>query len=314
MPGNEHLRETLQNMQPPSPPEPPPGPPDPPDEPPAPPPSRSQVATRSRSEKSTGDSVKTFGAFLEAREHNLAQLLPKHMDPKRMIRIAVNEFAYNDKLRRCTLLSIYGSLLQSAATGLEIGIGGQSYLVPYRNGKTQEYLCKWIPGYRGLILLARRTGEIGDIRTEVVYRGDRFEINNGMPHRGFTHIPNLEPPRGAVWAFYGVAEYLAGGYHFEYLFKSEIDAFRQQYSRAGGDDSPWQSAYTEMSRKTVFRRMAKWLPSSIELQNALTLDTMAAQNRRADVVDGVVVPVDPEPEAGAHADPFSDDMTLDATA
>lgn len=236
--------------------------------------------------------VRALTAFLETRLATLTQILPKHMDAMRLMRIAVTVFANNKKLQECTQLSIYASLLQSAALGLEIGT--HAHLVPYRI-KGGAYRCQLIPDYRGLLELIRRTGQVTAVRTEVVYADDLFELELGTRVR-CVHIPNLNPPDGPrqIIAVYGVAEFTAGGQHFEWMSKRQVDGIRNR-SRATGEDSPWATDYDQMARKTLIRRMSKYLPSSVELRQALEVENITEKGLATKLVDGLILPDENEP-------------------
>ena len=253
---------------------------------------RAAIATQPgppQAQKSSANAVRTFQAFLESRVNNLLAVSPKGIDARRMARLAVVEFANNERLQQCSAVSIYTSLTQATTLGLYLGVSGEGYLVPYRNKKTNQLACKFIPGYRGLLKLIRRTGEIGAVRTEIAYEGDAFtlELGTSIVCR---HVPKLDGDRGNIRLVYGVADYVSGGFHFEWMTKHAIDGIRARSQASGA--GPWVTDYEQMARKTLIRRMANYLPSSVELSQALELDQMAAEGREADLVDGVVIPAD----------------------
>lgn len=250
--------------------------------------------------------IRALSAFLETRLANLAAILPKHMDATRLTRIAVTVFANNRRLQECDQLSIYASLLQSAALGLEIGT--HAHLVPYRV-KGGGYRCQLIPDYRGLLELIRRTGQVTAVRTEVVYADDVFELELGTRVR-CVHIPNLNPPDvREVIAVYGVADFTAGGQHFEWMSRRQVEGIRRR-SKASGEDSPWQTDYDQMARKTLIRRMSKYLPSSVELRQALEVERIAETGVATKLVDGVILP----DENGAFDDtPTGENQTQEGT-
>jgi hypothetical protein len=140
--------------------------------------------------------VTVFRGFLEKQKPQLAAALPKHVSPDRMIRLACTEFAKNPLLQKCTPVSVFGAIIQASQLGLEIGVLGQAYLVPYRNTKNNTYEAQFIPGYKGLIGLARRSGEVTSIETNIVYANDRFDLKLGL-ETSVDHVPNLDGDRGA---------------------------------------------------------------------------------------------------------------------
>lgn len=80
----------------------------------------------------------------------------------------------NPSLLKCTQASFLESMVRAAELGLRFaGAGGEAYLVPYRS------CCTLIIGYRGLCILARRTGMIMRIEARVVHEKDVFEVGYG---------------------------------------------------------------------------------------------------------------------------------------
>ena len=241
--------------------------------------------------------VMAFRGFLEKQKSQLAAALPKHVSPDRMIRLACTEFAKNTLLQKCTPVSVFGAIIQASQLGLEIGVLGQAYLVPYRNNKTNTYEAQFIPGYKGLISLARRSGEVTSIETNIVYANDRFDLKLGLD-TSVEHVPNLDGDRGAPRLVYGVAKFRDGGHHFEWMTIGDVNKIRAR-SKASSN-GPWVTDYEQMVRKTLIRRMSNYLPMSIELQQAIQIGDAAEEGKRA-TLDGdfVVVQEDEQDEQQA---------------
>lgn len=231
--------------------------------------------------------VTVFRSFLEKQKPQLAAALPKHVSPDRMIRLACTEFAKNPLLQKCTPVSVFGAIIQASQLGLEIGVLGQAYLVPYRNTKNNTYEAQFIPGYKGLIGLARRSGEVTSIETNIVYANDRFDLKLGL-ETSVDHVPNLDGDRGTPRLVYGVAKFRDGGYHFEWMTMGEVNKIRAR-SKASSN-GPWVTDYEQMVRKTLIRRMSNYLPMSIELQQAIQIGDAAEEGKRA-TLDGDFVVV-----------------------
>lgn len=238
--------------------------------------------------------VTAFRGFLEKQKAQLAAALPKHLSADRMIRLATTEFAKNPLLQKCTQMSVYGAIIQSSQLGLEIGVLGQAYLVPYRNGKTGQYEAQLIPGYKGLIGLARRSGEVTSIETHIVYERDTFELKLGIDSN-LTHVPYLDGERGSPKLVYGVAKFKDGGYHLEWMPMSEVEKIRARSKSR--DNGPWVTDYDQMVRKTLIRRMCNYLPMSIELQNAIQIGDAADEGKRT-TLDGDFVVVHGDDDDG----------------
>lgn len=248
-------------------------------------------ALRSAATGEQQNPVMAFRGFLEKQKSQLAAALPKHVSPDRMIRLACTEFAKNPLLQKCTPVSVFGAIIQASQLGLEIGVLGQAYLVPYRNNKTNTYEAQFIPGYKGLIGLARRSGEVTSIETNIVYANDRFDLKLGLD-TSVEHVPNLDGDRGAPRLVYGVAKFRDGGHHFEWMTMGDVNKIRAR-SKASSN-GPWVTDYEQMVRKTLIRRMSNYLPMSIELQLAIQIGDAAEEGKRATLDGDFVVVQDDE--------------------
>lgn len=230
---------------------------------------------------------------LKLREQ-IEEVLPARVDPDRFLRVVTKAVIENPKLMQCTRVSILASIHEAAQLGLEpSGLLGSAYLVPYsrrvnENGTWRSvYEAQLIPGYRGLIDLARRSGEIDAIEAEVVRHRDVFSIVKGTNAR-LTHIPFIPDPtaapeerdRGPVVGAYMKAVLRGGHEQYEWMTYDDIEAIRKRSKAADG--GPWVTDWNEMARKTVVRRGSKYLPMTTDFRRALELDEEA--ERQADPV------------------------------
>ena len=160
---------------------------------------------------------------------------------------------------------------------------GHIYLIPFENKKKGITEVQIVVGYKGLIDLARRSGEIVSISSHAVFENDPFDVSFGTDE-SITHKPRLDGERGKIIGFYAVAKLKDGGTQLEFMPVGDVNAIRdnsQGYKTAvrfDKKDTPWITSYEEMGRKTVIRRLCKYLPMSIELANAAALDERADRN------------------------------------
>lgn len=152
-------------------------------------------------------------------------------------------------------------LIDCSSLGLEPD-GRKAHLIPYGDK------CTLIVDYRGLVALARRSGEIADIHADIVCKNDKFEYSFGSDSR-LEHRPNIED-RGPVIAAYSFVRLKDGSSSYEVMNVKEIDAIKKR-SKAS-TSGPWVTDWAEMAKKTVFRRHSKWLPMSSEFQEAIDKD------------------------------------------
>lgn len=213
------------------------------------------------------DKVTTIRSLMETNKAAFVAALPRHMNADRLIRVALTSFNLTPKLLDCTPRSLLGAVIQCAQLGLEPGVLGHAYLIPY--GKDVQLVI----GYKGLIQLSRRSGEISTIAAHEVCAKDRFSYQYGLDPK-LVHIPSEEADRGEITHFYAVVRLKDGGAQFEVMTKGHVDAHRDRYSRAA-KQGPWVTEYPEMGKKTVLRRVLKLSPASIEIQHAVDLDEKA---------------------------------------
>lgn len=226
----------------------------------------------------------TVADFFQANKSSMAAVLPKHVSPDRMLKIALQAVRTTPALQECTSKSLLGAVIQCATMGLEPNtVLGHAYLVPFNKKSGNEWVkdVQVIIGYKGLIDLARRSGQIESIAAHVVYSRDEFDVSLGTDDR-IRHVPFLEGDRGEIVAFYAVAKLRDGGHAFEVMSKHQVDRVRDgskawqdavKYKKT--DTAPWGAHYEEMGRKTAIRRLAKYLPLSVEFATAAHLDGMA---------------------------------------
>lgn len=251
--------------------------------------------------------VQAFRGFLERQKGQIAAALPKHIPADRMIRLACTEFAKNPMLQECTPVSVFGALIQASQLGLEVGVLGQAYLIPFKkntkdkNGQWSSTLeCQFIPGYKGLIALARRSGEVTSIETNIVYERDTFSLKLGIDSN-IAHEPYLDGERGRARLVYGVAKFKDGGHHLEWMTIGDVERIRQKSKSK--DNGPWVTDYEQMVRKTLIRRMANYLPMSVELEAALQVDSAVTEGKGATIDADFVVTEQPEGPGVADPEP-----------
>lgn len=203
-------------------------------------------------------------------QDQIAAALPKHMTPERMIRVALTACQRVPKLLDCDPVSVVGAVVQAAELGLELsGPLGQAYLIPRWNSKTRRNEATFQVGYKGLLSLAYRSADVISFQTGVVRDADFFGYELGT-NSHLLHKPALRD-RGEITHVYAVVKMRSGGALFEVMSAEDIEEHRRKYSQAS-DSGPWSTAWEEMARKTVARRLAKWAPLSVECQTAAALD------------------------------------------
>ena len=182
------------------------------------------------------------------------------------------------ELMNCVPATMLNAIASCVQLGLEFNSPLQhAHLIPYKNRKAGVTECQLVIGYKGLIELARRSGNIKTIEARLIYSDEEFEVEYGLDPK-LVHKPNLMSAfknkmglrsDSDIIGAYAVAHFLEGGYQFEVMSRAEIDKIKESSKAKFG---PWIDYYSEMARKTVLRRLCKFLPLTPELAQAVDLD------------------------------------------
>jgi len=229
---------------------------------------------------------KTLNMLLEDMKPQFAMVLPKHLTAERICRIAVTQWRTNKDLGNCDFDSFLSAIMTAAQLGLEPdGVLGHGYLVAYSKKGEGLKQVQFIPGYKGLLALARNSGEVSSISAHEVCEKDEFDFAFGLEEK-LVHKP-ARGDRGKVTNFYAIAKFKDGGHHMDVMTVEEVEALRNKSSgykafKAGFTKSAiWDEHFIEMGRKTAIRRIAKYLP--LNVQRAAVIDSMYDAGRNAQI-------------------------------
>ena len=234
----------------------------------------------------------TMGNIIEKMMPTIQEMLPSHIKPERMARLAIT--LYKDKrLKECNPMSFLGAVLQSVQLGLEPNTSlGESYIIPYKNQATFQI------GYRGIIKMAYNTGMYSSIYAHEVYKNDEFRYQLGL-NKDIYHVP-ADMPEGEPVYYYAVYKLMNGGYDFVVWSRNKVMNHAAKYSAGYNSDrkSPWDSDFDGMAKKTVLLQVLKYAPKSIELSDALDKDGTV----KKDITDESVRIIDLDEDKGESQD------------
>lgn len=228
--------------------------------------------------------VAQFSGFMDKLKPQLAKALPAHMNADRMARLALTAFSTNAQLQDCDMKSIAGSIMTAAQLGLEPGINGQGYLIPYKG------TCTFVPGWKGLVDLVARSGR-ATVWTGAVRLGDEFEYQLGdtpfCKHKPgdedddtpFTHVYAIGRVRDAAMPV------------IEVWSRAKVQKHLKKYNKVGGRHYALSDENNlEMyARKCALLQVLKYMPSSIELANAIVASNAAEEGHGVTIENGIVV-------------------------
>ena len=228
--------------------------------------------------------IAAFSAFMDNLKPQLARALPAHMNADRMARLALTQFSTTPALQSCDPKSIAGSIMTAAQLGLEPGINGQGYLIPYKD------TCTFVPGWKGLVDLVARSGR-ATVWTGAVRAGDEFEYQLGdspfCKHKPgdededapFTHVYAIGRVRDATMPV------------IEVWSRAKVQKHLKKYNKVGNRHYALadENNLEMYARKCALLQVLKYMPSSIELANAIVASNAAEEGHGVTIENGIVV-------------------------
>ena len=238
----------------------------------------------------------TMQQYIRQMQGEIKKALPSVMTPERFSRIVLSALSANPKLSETTPQSFLGAMMTAAQLGVEPNTPlGQAYLIPYWNGKTKVLECQFQLGYKGLIDLAYRSGEVSTIMAQVVYENDEFEYAFGLDPK-LVHRP-AQHDRGEPVSVYAMFRTKDGGFGYEVMSMEDIRAHAQRYSKAYSS-GPWQTNFEEMAKKTVLKRVLKYAPLKSDFMRAVSQDEVVKTEIAEDMYSVPPVVIEVEAETG----------------
>lgn len=230
-------------------------------------------------EKSSGK--KTLQEYIKVMEGEIKKALPSVITPERFTRMVLSALSMNQRLGECTPQSFLGAMMTAAQLGVEPNTPlGQAYLIPYRNHGTME--CQFQLGYKGMIDLAYRSGEVSIIQAHTVCENDEFEYELGLEPK-LRHVPAASN-RGSATHYYAMFRTKDGGCGFAVMSREEVEQHARKYSKSySGSSSPWATNFNEMAKKTVLKKALKYAPMKSDFVRGLTQDETIKTTLDADM-------------------------------
>lgn len=233
----------------------------------------------------------TLMTLVKESVNELSQVLPKNMNPERIVGIALTSIRLNPKLAQCTPESFMGSLFVLAQIGLE-PIAGRAYLLPFYNNRKDSkgnwrkvYEVQALIGYKGMAELFYRHESALTIDMQTVRKNDEFSYEYGT-NAYLKHKPNMGD-RGPVIGYYAIAKMRSGGEKFQYMSQQQCLDHAKKHSKVFSKkdnkflpNTPWVTDVDAMCMKTVMIQLAKLLPLSVEMQRAVSVDETSREYRK----------------------------------
>ena len=216
--------------------------------------------------------------FLSLVNDGIKQAVGKLVASEQFSRSLVTVLNETPDLLRADSMSLAVAVLHAARLGLDLTPAlGLAYLAPFKVSKkingnwVKTPMVKLMIGYKGFVLMGRRSGLCNHVNARAVYSKDVFEWDEGL-HPNIVHKPRMGDDRGEVIAAYCRGKIIGTGEtDFRVVDLPEIEkarraskgafAYHEQTRRTDYTmpkaDSPWTTHYAEMAEKTAIRRFYK---------------------------------------------------------
>lgn len=255
---------------------------------------------------STKNNIMVLCDHVAKREQDFSKSLPAYIPAERFVRTAQSAIAHTRNIEKVSNpLSLLSACAKAAADGLILDGREAALVVDYR-GEVQ-----YRPMMRGLLKLAHNSGQIKSLVVELVRDADTFDYSPTRANEPIRHEIDMRKPRGDVFAVYALASLMTGGIIHEVMTVEDVNRIRDRsdawkaFAAKKISSTPWQTDWSEMARKTVFRRLSKYLPSSTDrdaLHNAVErIDEDYTPDAKAGQDDAVATARAPAKKRGAAA-------------
>ena len=248
--------------------------------------------------------LSTVSDLLNRFKGQIANALPRHITPERMIRVGLTAISRTPKLLECDPLTICSSIVQASILGLEPNSAlGECHLVPFWNSKANRgrggHECQLIIGYAGKLKMVANTEQYVVFSPKAVHLNDEFTFEVGTDPK-VTHRPNLHD-RGPIIGYWGGAMDIKTRQvtNLEYLSRKEAEEHGMRFSKSRNSNElagPWLTDFDAMALKTVIHMVCKYLPKSSEQAQAWALDEASQAGMRQTYSEAIPEAILPEPE------------------
>jgi recombination protein RecT len=207
----------------------------------------------------------------------------------------IDLYTGDKSLQTCKPQLVIAEALRAATLRLPLNKAlGFAYIVVYNNSVkqpdgswTKVPTPTFIPGYKGYIQLAMRTGQYRTINADVVYEGEVRKVNKLTGEIAF----DGEKTSDKIIGYFCYFELLNGFSKTLYVTVEDMAAYAKRYSPSVkyettvaqliakandgiiGKKVGWEGNFNDMAIKTVVRRLlSKYGYLSVEMQNAMARD------------------------------------------
>lgn len=206
--------------------------------------------------------VRDIRTDINAMEEQFRMALPSHIPSAKFVRTTLTAIQNAPDLLQADRQSLLSSCMKAAQDGLVLD-GREAALVIFNTKDGERWIKKvsYLPMVQGILKKARNSGDISTIAAHVAYEKDKFTYVLGDEEK-IIHEPNMLADRGRPIAAYAIVKLKDGSVQREVMATAEIEGIRKRSKAAQA--GPWVTDWSEMARKTVLRRISKYIPSSTD--------------------------------------------------
>ena len=197
------------------------------------------------------------------------------LTPERFGRLLITTLEANPDLFDCSPASLARAMIQAAEVGLEPGGAlGLCYLLPYWNSKRGCSEAEFSIGVWGYVALAKRSEQVRDVWSDVIYSGDAYRIISGTREgRGIEHEPRpWLPDRGEAIGAYASASLANGETSWRFVSEADCQLAKARSKPGAKDRGPWGEWADEMRCKVALKRARKYWPQVREVARAIEIE------------------------------------------
>lgn len=230
--------------------------------------------------------IKDIRNDINGMEGQFKLALPPHIPSQKFVRTVLTAIQNNPDLLEADRQSVLSSCMKAAQDGLVID-NREASLVVFNSKDGDRWVKKaqYMPMVAGILKKARNSNTISTIAAHVAYEKDKFFYVLGDEEK-IVHEPFMGGDRGKPLAAYAIVKLKDGSVQREVMSLSEIEAIRSR-SRSK-DKGPWVTDWAEMARKTVLRRIAKYIPSSADKEGDSLIDITSRDDEVYEMETGEV--------------------------
>jgi recombination protein RecT len=241
------------------------------------------------------EETNAFPALLENFKTEVANALPEHLrvNMPRYLRLALSEFRNNPKLSECDPRSVFAAVIRASQLGLELGVLGQAYLVPYGNQ------AQMIPGWKGYVTLIHRS-ERAVVWTGIINEDQKYEYRDGSQKSlKVLNESTLMEDRDITHAFaVGIVKGMESFPIIELWPVAKILRHRDRFNKVGKRHYSFEN-FEQYARKVPLLQVVKYLPASVELSSLIAMEYAAESGAQPQgytidaIQEGLFTPAEP---------------------